>query len=146
MLKTHKDESGVTLVELLAVLVLISLVTGIIWTAINISVRHSAVETTKLQLQQDANLIITRLQQEHRTRTCYRLTVESSEVSISNCEGQDSFKLVLGNSYRYSSSAVKSEYVPKKNNVDNFTLTVQDPENRNLAVDVTTSITRYKTE
>jgi len=51
----RKNESGVTLVELLAVLVLISIVTAIIWNTVFISMRHNTTETKKLRLQQEAN-------------------------------------------------------------------------------------------
>ena len=138
-------ESGVTLVELLAVLVLISLVTGIIWTTLTISVKHNNIETSKLQLQQEANFIITKLQQIHREKECYRLVIEKSEIRILNCEADDViFNEVITSDFQYS-PLMNEEYKPKKQNVD-FNLLVSDPNNKKLTVSVPTKITRYKSE
>ncbi|MGN7408488.1 prepilin-type N-terminal cleavage/methylation domain-containing protein [Sporosarcina sp. SAFN-010] len=139
------NESGITLVELLAVLVLISLVTGIIWTTMNISIKHNSVETTKLHLQQEANVIITKLQQEHRVRECYKLNIEEQEIAITNCEDQEAFKEILGNEYKYG-PLMSKEFKPKRDNVSRLKLQVTDIDNSKLTVTVPTEITRYKSE
>lgn len=138
------NQSGMTLVELLAVLVLISLVTGIIWTTMSIGIKHNSVETTKIQLQQEANAIITKLQREHRVQECYILNIEDHEVSITNCENQPAFKEVLGNDYEYG-PLMNKEFIPKKTNIS-LDLQVTDLTNPKLTVTVPTEITRYKSE
>lgn len=138
------NQSGMTLVELLAVLVLISLVTGIIWTTMSISIKHNSAETTKLHLQQEANAVITKLQQEHRVKECYILNIDDHEVSITNCEDQPAFKEILGNEYTYGPS-MKKEFKPKKTNLS-LALQVTDVTNPKLTVTVPTEITRYKSE
>ena len=57
-----KKQSGMTLVEVLVVLVLSSLVTLLIWTTVSISIKYNINETKKLRLQQEMNYIITKLQ------------------------------------------------------------------------------------
>ncbi|REB07166.1 prepilin-type N-terminal cleavage/methylation domain-containing protein [Sporosarcina sp. BI001-red] len=138
------NQSGMTLVELLAVLVLISLVTGIIWTTMSISMKHNSVETTKLQLQQEANAVITKLQREHRVRECYNLNIEEHEITITNCEDQPAFKEILGNEFKYG-PFMNRKIQPKKGNT-RFNLEVTDLTNPKLTVTVPTEITRYKSE
>ncbi|WP_039043046.1 prepilin-type N-terminal cleavage/methylation domain-containing protein [Sporosarcina sp. ZBG7A] len=139
------NQSGMTLVELLAVLVLVSLVTGIIWTAMNISVKHNALETTKIQLQQDANFIITKIQQKHRSSECYRLIIEEQEVSLRNCEGNQESTEIIGQEFQYG-PLQDIELKPKKTSMYELTLEVKDPLNRRLSVSVPTVISRYKSE
>lgn len=96
------NQSGLTLVELLAVLVLISLVTGVIWSTMSISIKHNTIETTKLQLQQEANLIITKLQNTHRYNDCYLLTMQSDRIEVNSCSGEEKpLHEVLSNGYSY---------------------------------------------
>ena len=76
-----------TLVEVLVVLVLSSLVILLIWTTVSISMKYNITETKKLRLQQEMNYIITKLQQEHRIRDCYDVSIKVEEISIENCEG-----------------------------------------------------------
>lgn len=139
------DQSGMTLVEILAVLVLISLVTGIIWTTINISIKHNALETTKTQLQQDANFIITKIQQKHRSSECYRLIIQEQEVSLRNCEGNQESNEIIGQKFKYG-PLQDVELKPKKTSTYELTLEVKDPLNRKLSVTVPTIISRYKSE
>ncbi|MBD7908397.1 prepilin-type N-terminal cleavage/methylation domain-containing protein [Sporosarcina gallistercoris] len=152
------DQKGITLVELLSVLVLISLVTGIIWTTLNISVKHNVVETTKLKLQQEANAVITKLQYEHRRNDCYRLITSKNEIIIQGCEDVPSFKSIIAQDYFYEASEFEDSLSsddtyksqidvrvePKKSNLDNLYLKIRDKNNPKLSVTIQTSITRYQ--
>ncbi|MFC7364703.1 MULTISPECIES: prepilin-type N-terminal cleavage/methylation domain-containing protein [Bhargavaea] len=68
-----KNEKGLTLTELLAVLVLASLVLTITMTAFGIGAKYQAAETEKVKLQQEMNLLITQLTHAHRSGACYEL-------------------------------------------------------------------------
>lgn len=141
----NDKQSGMTLVELLAVLVLVSLVTGIIWTTLNISIKHNSLETTKLRLQQDANTIITSIQKKHRSSDCYRLIIQEQEVSLKNCEGEQDSSEIIGREYYYGPPR-DIEIKPTKTSAYELTLEIKDPINEKLSVSVPTIITRYKSE
>ncbi|WP_162287852.1 prepilin-type N-terminal cleavage/methylation domain-containing protein [Indiicoccus explosivorum] len=81
------DERGITLVELLAALALVTLVAGIAWTLLMTGFRHTEVEVDKTVLQQDANLIITSLSNAHRRSASYTLTFEADKLKIETCKG-----------------------------------------------------------
>ncbi|WP_231877227.1 prepilin-type N-terminal cleavage/methylation domain-containing protein [Bhargavaea cecembensis] len=72
-MESLKNEKGLTLTELLAVLVLASLVLTITMTAFGIGAKYQAAETEKVKLQQEMNLLITQLTHAHRSGDCYEL-------------------------------------------------------------------------
>src|SRR5690606_7167197 len=80
-----KDENGMTLVEVLVTLVLVSLVITLIWTTVMVSMKYNIVETNKLRWQQEANRIITVIQQLHRKCDTYSLTATHQEIQIDHC-------------------------------------------------------------
>lgn len=67
------DERGMSLVELLAVMVLSGMMIVILLTSFGIAAKHNAVESEKLKMQQDMNLLISQLTQQHRSGECYVL-------------------------------------------------------------------------
>lgn len=162
------DEKGLTLVELLATLTLISLVTGIIWTTISIASQFNIGETTSLKLQQEANYIITELQKAHRTCSEYKLTIKEDEISIKECKLIDKDEIInkiISSNYKYiaiineptidlpPSKMIKNvhfiEYIdipqkPKKNDINLMYFTVQDTNNDKRFVNIPTTISRYK--
>lgn len=67
------NEKGVTLLELLAALALVSIVAVLAMTTFNIGVKYNVIETTKTTMQQESNLIVTTLMNLHRTEKCYEI-------------------------------------------------------------------------
>lgn len=136
------DQSGATLLELLAVLMLITLVTGIIWTTISLSLKHNIVETSKVTLQKEANLIITSMQQEHRKRDCYKLTISASEVIMSSCSDGTVYLDFQNDEFIYGPN-LEDFIEPKHENLvlDNFYLESKDGK---LKLEIPTVISRYK--
>lgn len=156
----HDQEEGMTLVEVLAALVLVALVSGVIWSVISIAAQFNVSETSTLRLQQEANLIITNLQQTHRQCDTYHLTISQTKVEVSSCqnrEGQvlDSYNRVISDSFQYragtdpSSYYIDRTYRPSKENLDLPKFTVLDPVRQHgsqKSVTVPTAITRYQTD
>ncbi|GKV70496.1 hypothetical protein NCCP2716_29940 [Sporosarcina sp. NCCP-2716] len=156
----HRQEDGMTLVEVLAVLVLVSLVTGIIWSVISIATKFNISETSTLRLQQEANYIIADLQQVHRHCESYQLTISRDEVSVAECKNEagqylDTYNKVVSDQfhYRYENSGtspyVNRTYRPQQENLELPDFAVIDPVKkggREKAVTVPTTITRYLTE
>lgn len=83
-MKRLKREGGVTLVELIAAMALAGIVGVVIMTMFSIGSRHNAVETQNLNLQQEMNLIISKLTHAHRKGDCYRLDTENDQLRKHN--------------------------------------------------------------
>ncbi|MBX0315084.1 prepilin-type N-terminal cleavage/methylation domain-containing protein [Planococcus glaciei] len=156
------NQKGVTLVELLAALVLVSIVATIAWTALSIGFKHTAAETSKTQLQQDANLIVTKLTNEHRRNDHYYLKFVSGHLEINpcnvddvnptiiNCEG---FVRLTDANFEYSGTINTKPFTdlisplkiePKSKHVE-LELKVADPVKPTRSVEVKTTLTRILT-
>lgn len=138
-------QSGLTLVEVLVTLVLSTLVVVLIWTTVSISMKYNITESKKLLLQQEANYIITKLQQEHRHRECYKITIEKEQVIIENCESNPIFKEMISTGFNYSPELTKDIHT-KKEDLSLTGFTINDSKNTKLKVKVPILITRYKSE
>lgn len=134
-----------TLVEVLVTLVLVSLVAALIWTTVSVSMKYNITETKKLRLQQEMNYIITKLQQEHRQRDCYGISVKEEKISIENCAGDSPYEEVISSGFLYSPLRTQT-VIPKSEDLDLGEIVISDPENKKLNVKVETLISRYKTD
>ncbi|MGG0644524.1 prepilin-type N-terminal cleavage/methylation domain-containing protein [Sporosarcina gallistercoris] len=139
-----KNESGLSLVELLAVLVLISLVTGIIWTSMSVSMRHNVVETTKLQLQQEANTVITKIQQEHRKRICYQIIINKNSIELIDCVTKSKYLEIESEKLLYGPD-MNEVIEPKQEDLNLEGFYVKTVDNK-MIVEIPTIITRFKSE
>lgn len=75
------NEKGVTLVELLVALALVSVIAVLAMTTFNIGVKYNIVESTKTSMQQESNLIVNTLMNIHRTEKCYKIE-NTNTISI----------------------------------------------------------------
>ncbi|WP_186668523.1 PilW family protein [Sporosarcina sp. BP05] len=155
-----KNEDGMTLVEVLATLLLMTLITGIIWTTLSIATKFNVSETSALRLQQEANYIIAELQQVHRHCYSYRLTIIRDEVKVAECKNDTETSIpkydgVISGKYKYrfedsgESPYINKLYISPKDNLELFDFVVIDPVKRNKeekAVKVPTTISRYLTD
>ncbi|QTD41569.1 type II secretion system protein [Sporosarcina sp. Te-1] len=140
----NKDQRGMTLVELLAVLVISSLVAMLIWTAVMLVLKYNISETKKLQLQQEANYIISEIQNVHRYCDNYSLTIQSNQVSINDCNTNSN--RIISNDYIYTGTSFDDKQIDAKTKdaAYKIDLLIRDPDNRRIQVEVSTVITRYK--
>ena len=60
------NQQGITLVELIAALALVSMVAVLIMTTLSIGIKQSIIENDKVQIQQQSNLIVSQLLNIHR--------------------------------------------------------------------------------
>ncbi|WP_213422835.1 hypothetical protein [Bhargavaea massiliensis] len=82
MIRKIREEKGMTLAELIAALALAGMVVVIIMTLFSIGTKHQSLETSHLALQQEMNLMMTRITQIHRSGACYALDQKESGVEI----------------------------------------------------------------
>ncbi|PID21426.1 hypothetical protein CSV61_09375 [Sporosarcina sp. P3] len=143
-----------TLVEVLATLLLVTLVTGLIWTTISISSRSNILETNKLRLQQEGNYISTEILRIHRTCKEYDFVITPTNVSVENCEiekAQESKTFNISRDFIYS---VGDQVIPPEGvrydieaatedlEIQEFKITA--PENTKLSITFPLIASRYK--
>lgn len=154
-----RNQRGATLVELIAALALVSIIAAIAWTALATGFKHTAVETSKTQLQQEANLVVSRITNEHRRNDSYYLRMNGGRLEINTCNENaatiscDGFTSLMDNNYLYTGSINGVDFIswnpavvidPKKSHVD-FSLVVADPAKPARSVEVDTTLTRILT-
>lgn len=151
-----KKQEGMTLIEVLATLLISSLVIMLIWTTVAISMKYNFVEMKKLRLQQEANRIITEIQQYHRQCEAYELTANHQEIQIKHCvvNGVDQGAKQIANDFYYAiyvdtdlelgenklypidAKGINASY--------DLTLMVSDPAKQNPKVTIDSKISRYQ--
>jgi len=77
-----KNEKGITLIELLAALVLFGIFSTIIWAFFFQSTEANNIELTKNNLQQEANLIISTIQEVHKKSNSYTVILSEDSLEI----------------------------------------------------------------
>lgn len=156
-----RNQNGITIVELLVALTLVSVVATIAWTALFTGMKHTVAETTKTQLQQEANLVIAKLTNEHRKNDLYYLRINAGELEINtcdkvsenpvNCEG---FSSATNGDYIYGGTINGIKFQewdslklidPKKDHVI-IKIKVADPARPTRSVTVETALTRILTD
>lgn len=80
------NQKGITLVELVAALALVSIIATIAMTALTIGMQHGAAETNKTIMQQEANLMISSLMAAHRGSEEYTIIFEDNHLKIDYCD------------------------------------------------------------
>lgn len=156
-----ENEKGMTLVEVLATLLLMSLVTGVIWTTISIATKFNVSETSTLTLQQETNYIIAELQQVHRHCKTYELTISKNEIKVDNCiknnpDSPRQFNGVISNRFNYSPEMKNVKYKPSliiknkedlvyKNDINIPDFEIIDPVNDKRRLNIPISVYRLKT-
>ena len=151
-----KNQKGLTVVELLGALALVSLIAIIAWTALSIGLQHTALETGKTKLQQEANNMVATLSAEHRRSEEYYLRFQEGQLQISTCTSAGSctdFQDVSDKAYAISGSVNKvaftdldgSEPIKPKESHVNLYLKVADPLKPSNSVSVNTTLTRILT-
>ncbi|MCU9614026.1 prepilin-type N-terminal cleavage/methylation domain-containing protein [Caldibacillus lycopersici] len=84
-----QKEQGFTLLEVLAAIVLLTIVSGIIWSVFFQGFHFSQTSLTKNQMQQEINYIITDLESFHRySEQSYTINSANCKITVSN--GTDS--------------------------------------------------------
>lgn len=101
------DEKGVTLVELLAALLLVSIIATIAWTTITIGMRHGTSETNKTIMQQDMNLMVSSLMSAHRGSEKYSVIFQNNYLLIDACDKSGDCELSeIAGEYDFSESRI----------------------------------------
>lgn len=154
------NQRGITLVELLAALALVSIIAIGAWTALSIGLKHSAVETNKTSMQQDANLIVSKLTNAHRKSDMYKLKFESNQLILSTCNYSSSavltclpYQRVNEQNYNYSGTSINGTVFMEEAAFSEITIQPKNSHTKlqlkiksgNSTITVNTSLTRILT-
>jgi prepilin-type N-terminal cleavage/methylation domain-containing protein len=77
-----RNQKGVTLIELLAALTILSLIGGIIWGVFFQGNKFSQTSVSKNNIQQEANIIIMNLKKIHQTSKEYTISSNGCAVTV----------------------------------------------------------------
>ena len=146
-----KNNQGITLVELIAALALVSMVAILIMTTLGIGFKHSIAEANKTSTQQEANLIVSKLMNQHRKGDCYYIKGNSGGIMIAPVTSTlctstteplaNLFIPVSDTRFNVTMTSVNKMINPTKNDYT-FSATVNY---KNATYKIKTKLTRYKT-
>lgn len=153
------NQKGVTLVELLAALVLVSIIATIAWTALTIGMKHGAAETNKTIMQQEVNVMISSLMAAHRGSEKYSIIFEDDQLKVDYCDktGNCGVREIPGK-YNFTGSMVNNitvdttsgtpvvfaDITPEEKHTK-ITLKVTDLKNINRTLTIDTTLSRLLT-
>ncbi|MFD1030485.1 prepilin-type N-terminal cleavage/methylation domain-containing protein [Metaplanococcus flavidus] len=153
------NQKGITLVELIAGLSLVSIIAIIAWSSISIGMRHGAGETSKTIMQQDVNLMVSSLMAAHRGSEKYSIIFEDDQLKIDSCDENGDCELnEIHSKYNFTGSIVNEVVVdtsivnpvifvdlrPESEHTE-ITLKITDLNNDNRSLTIETTLSRLLT-
>lgn len=78
----RKDQHGITLIELLITLTILSIVGVLIWSVFSQGTKFSSQAMTKNAMQQEANIIISSLKKIHQTSSSYDIVSNDCSIKV----------------------------------------------------------------
>jgi len=133
------NQKGISLVELMAALALVSIVAVLIMTTLTLGIKKSVAENDKVRVQQEANIVTAKLLNIHRKGELYCLIILDKELIVGetkfeapNSENQVCDFPVVNSSY------VNNLYDSKVFNITSEILGNQNPDLETDPVDLTT--------
>lgn len=141
------NQKGMTLVEVVATLLISSLVIILIFTTLSLSTNYNISETKKLRLQNEMNYIITDIQNFHRKCESYEISILENKVEIKDCKTKkEILNKIISTDYIYNSTPnILNEVIETKGTDSSYKLKliITDPGNTKLSVSISTNISRF---
>lgn len=153
------NQQGITLVELIVTLALVSIVATICWTALTIGLKHGTAETNNTIMQQDANLMISSLMAAHRGSDKYSIIFEDNQLKINSCQDDGSCVMnEISSKYNFTGSIINevavdsiianpivfADLIPKDKHTK-LTLKITDLNNIKRTLTIETTLSRLLT-
>lgn len=140
-----RNEQGLTIVESLAALTILSFIGLIIWNVFFQGYNFSKDAVSKNAMQQEANIIIANLNRIHQTAATYEISVpENGTVEVTVTERDHSTRKVLfKNDHLLIQTSKMGEINPKIDDID-LIITIKDKNNPDNFVEVETLLYRLK--
>lgn len=148
----NRDESGLTLVEVLATLTIFAIVSVIIWSVFFQGYNFSQKAISKNQMQQETNLLITNLLKIHQSAKQYNIINTSSncEITVNITNKDNSTRTEIFNHsnmcFKFEiKNAITNPVVPNRAGNDvQLKLTTSDKKDPNNKIAIDTFLYRVK--
>jgi len=140
-----RNQRGITLIELLAALGILSFVGIVIWSIFFQGLHFSQKESTKNIMQQDANIVIANLTKIHQTASQYEIKNTDCKISIdyTTDEGEHKTQYFEEKGMCFSTDYTGVVKPAEQNNI-NVTIEVFDKDEPKNKVKVDTTLYRLK--
>ncbi|WP_075619957.1 prepilin-type N-terminal cleavage/methylation domain-containing protein [Paenisporosarcina indica] len=156
-MKYIKNEKGITLVELIAALALVTIVAILIMTTLSIGIQRSVIEGEKTRIQQEANLMVSKLLDIHQKGNCYQLEITPTKdlvvifynnITKTTC-GSEIAKSQPINSQNYNIRTTNPSEIfkiinPRSNN-NAISIVLSLDSRSTITYEINTTLSRYKT-
>ncbi|MFZ7945574.1 type II secretion system protein [Neobacillus sp. 19] len=142
----HQNQKGITLIELLVTLAILSLIGIIIWNVFFQGMKFSEKSVTKNTMQQEANLLITNLKKIHQTSKLYEISSSTCKITVSITKQDDTTQTVEFNYPDFCISfdhSIDGEVEPDIEDL-NLTVTIYEKKDPKNKVEVDTILYRLK--
>jgi len=145
MKNENNQQYGFSLVETLAIIVILTIVLLLSWNIFFQGTNYSNKAVTKNQLQQEANIIISKLNKIHLQSDSYNVQIESCKFSIeATINGSPRSPETFENDlFCISLKNVPNTVIPKKDNV-NLELIIQQKNDPSTKLKIDTLLHRLK--
>ncbi len=133
-MKQIKNETGLTLIEVLATLTILSIVSVIIYNVFSNGLRYSSQAEDTVLIQQEANYLLTLLKEQHENAANdYTVTVENNQNTVILNKGRTNDMDVTNSQYLYQICDIDDAKSCDEQNAADHTLT-KTPSNERFHV------------
>ncbi len=139
----RQNQRGITLAELLATIAILSIVGVIIWSVFFQGTKYSNIAVTKNQMQQEANIIISKLTKIHQTAESYSIHSKGGNITVDYKDNNGAtHKIVFDDSHLDFFTQSMNNVIPNKNDTP-LTITVNEKKSNNT-ISIDTVLYRLK--
>ncbi|KOY82807.1 prepilin-type N-terminal cleavage/methylation domain-containing protein [Lysinibacillus macroides] len=140
-----KNQRGLTLVEVLASIIILSLVTILAWNMFFQGTKYSQKTISKNQMQQEANIIIANLNSIHKRSIEYSVSSSDCRLSVVYTDQNRAEKEEIFENSQMCIQANDLTVIPKTTNAE-VHLIIEEKNNPNNKIEINTLLSRLKEE
>jgi prepilin-type N-terminal cleavage/methylation domain-containing protein len=128
-----RSQRGITLVELLATLAILSFIGVIIWSVFFQGANYSQKAVTKNALQQEANIVITNLKTIHRTSDSYQISDSGCKLTATITKNNK----IQSQEFSNSKFCISARFTYINTGSDLTSTDSIDPNNQDISFEIT---------
>lgn len=130
-MKRIRNEKGITLIEVLATITILSIVSFIIYNVFSSGLRYSSQAKETVLIQQEANYLLTLLKEQHENATTdYTITIENNQNNIILNKGHSNEIDVTNSQYLYQICDLDQSDSCDEQNATDHTITITPSQER----------------
>lgn len=143
--KMVKNQRGITLVEVLAAIILIAIISFLAWNIFFQGKNYTEKSISKSQMQQEANIILSRLSKIHQSSDTYEVNIQTCSFTIKYTVSGTTKNEPFNNSKLcITLTNIPNIVDPKTINAINFNLKIEDINKSNNHISVNSYLYRLK--